>query len=424
MAIDLYSYQVDALRNMKNGSILCGGVGSGKSRVALAYYLLKDTKGCIKVNEWHDGVILPFSPWERFEPMKEPRDLYIITTAKKRDSGEWERELSNFAMWPDLEEPLTNAYGMKVTIDSWNNIKKYRAVHSAFFIFDEQRVVGSGAWVKAFLDIARKNHWILLSATPGDTWSDYIPVFVANGFFRNKTEFNAKHAVFARFSKYPKIEHYVYEEELERLRDSILVPMHDPRVTVRHPITIRVDYDKDKYRTVMRDHWDPYENCPIEETGKWVYLLRKVVNSDESRIQKLDEIVKDHPKLIIFYNFNYELAMLESYFIGIFYNYTCWNGHCHENCPEGDAWAYLVQYTAGCEGWNCITTDTVVFFSQNYSYKVTEQAAGRIDRINTPFVDLWYYYLRSTAPIDLGIRKALNEKRNFNEASFCRRGGH
>lgn len=42
MAIQLYDYQREALGRMKNGCILCGGVGSGKSRTGLAYYYLHE----------------------------------------------------------------------------------------------------------------------------------------------------------------------------------------------------------------------------------------------------------------------------------------------------------------------------------------------------------------------------------------------
>ena len=35
----LDGYQIDAVNRMKNGCILCGGVGSGKSRTSLAYYI-------------------------------------------------------------------------------------------------------------------------------------------------------------------------------------------------------------------------------------------------------------------------------------------------------------------------------------------------------------------------------------------------
>ena len=166
--IQLRDYQLDAVRRMKNGCILCGGVGSGKSRTALAYYYLCE-----------DGEI----GTDEYVPMGDPpKDLYIITTARKRDTCEWEGELSPFLLSPNHE---VNLYSNKVVIDSWNNIQKYAEVQNAFFIFDEQRVVGTGAWVKAFLRITKANRWILLSATPGDTWQDYIPVFIANGFYKN-----------------------------------------------------------------------------------------------------------------------------------------------------------------------------------------------------------------------------------------------
>ena len=403
MALELYDHQLEAIDQMKNGVILCGGVGSGKSRTALAYYYFKDCKGTMKVNG--KG---------RYTPMLDPKDLYIITTAKKRDSEEWDRECFHFVLSKDRDLSVSK---VKVTIDSWNNIKKYKNVYGAFFIFDEQRVVGSGAWVKAFLNIARKNHWILLSATPGDQWTDYIPVFIANGFYRNKTEFNLRHCVYSRYSKYPKIERYMDERVLKEHLNEILVNMKDNRMTLRHENVVNVDYNKDLFRTVFRDWWDPYENCPIQEVGKLYYLMRKVVNSDPSRITKTAEIVSRKERCIIFYNFSYELELLRKMCEDMDIEYAEWNGKRHEQLPEGKRWVYLVQYAAGCEGWNCTTTDTIIFYSQNYSYRQTEQAAGRIDRIDTPYHDLYYYYIKSSAWIDLAIRRSLSKKQNFNERS-------
>lgn len=419
MSVKLSNYQLKAIDELDNGSILCGGVGSGKSRTALGYYLFRVCEGDVKVLDYEER------PWDKIgihkavRRMKNPRDLYIITTAKKRDSKEWQKECGYYLLFEDRKNSLSE---VKVIIDSWNNIKKYKDVYGAFFIFDEQRLVGSGSWVKTFLDISRKNQWILLSATPGDQWKDYIPVFVANGFFKNKTDFNRRHCIFSSYSKFPKIERYVGEQYLEKLRSKILVQMKDQRMTVRHNEYVITEYDQNVYRTVMRNRWNPYEECPIEETGKLLYLLRKVVNSDISRIESLDRILGDKKYIIVFYNFDYELDLIKEYLNSIYYAYSEWNGHKHEDvpiCKEG--WVYLVQYSAGCEGWNCITTDTIVFFSQNYSYRVLEQASGRIDRMNTPFKDLYYYHLRSNAPIDVAIWRKLKDKKNFNERSFMKR---
>lgn len=399
--IPLYDYQIKAIRQMKNGCILCGGVGSGKSRTSLAYYYLMQGG---KLDS------------EKYIPMYEnAKDLYIITTARKRDTLEWEHELCPFMLSTD---PELNYYKNKVVVDSWNNIQKYSEVRNAFFIFDEQRVVGSGAWVKAFLKIAKSNDWILLSATPGDTWQDYIPVFVANGFYKNRTEFIREHVVYSRFSKYPKVDRYLNTGRLIRLRNKILVNMDFERPTTSHHINVPVKYDISKYKEVGRDRWDPYKDEPIQNAGGLCYVWRRIVNSDVSRQVVMLEIFEKHPRIIVFYNFDYELEILKSIHFGDAVEVAEWNGHAHQPIPTSDKWVYLVQYTAGCEGWNCIKTDTIVFFSQNYSYKVMHQASGRIDRLNTPYTDLYYYHLKSGSGIDLAISKALKNKKNFNETGF------
>ena len=397
----LSDYQLDAVNKMKNGCILNGGVGSGKSRTSLAYYYKE-----------HGGDLTS----EEYVRMTKPRDLYIITTARKRDTKEWEAEMTlfylttckNVSMYPE----------MNVVVDSWNNIQKYKNVYGAFFIFDEQRVVGSGAWVKAFLNIARKNKWILLSATPGDTWSDYIPVFVANGFYKNKTEFLREHAVYSRYTKYPKIERYINTGVLYRYRDSILIDMEFQRQTVPHHEDVYVNYDISLYKDVGRLRRDPYKNEPIINASGLCYVWRRVVNTDVSRQIALLELFEKHPKMIVFYNFDYELDILRNMYYGEGVEIAEWNGHKHEPIPEGETWVYLVQYTAGAEGWNCIKTDTIVFYSQNYSYKIMQQSAGRIDRRNTPYRDLYYYHLKSRSGIDLAINRALTEKRNFSEGKY------
>ena len=402
--MELRDYQLEAIGKMKNGCILNGGVGSGKSLTSLSYYYLKN------------GGSLEFLSGKDYIPMPNPpKDLYIITTARKRDTFEWEGELSHFLL--STHEEL-NKYDNKVIVDSWNNIQKYKDVEDAFFIFDEQRVVGSGAWVKAFLKIAKKNQWILLSATPGDTWSDYIPVFIANGFYKNKTEFMREHAVFSRFSKYPKIEKYIGTGRLIRQRREILVDMKFERETVQHHYDIYVEYDNKLYKDVMKRRWDIWNDEPIINASGLCYALRKIVNSHESRSTKLLELFETHQKMIVFYNFDYELEILKSLYFGEGVIVAEWNGHKHEPTPTGNQWVYLVQYTAGAEGWNCITTDTIVFYSLNYSYKIMHQSAGRIDRLNTPYKDLHYYYLKSRSGIDLAIERALNDKRKFNESSF------
>ena len=401
----LRDYQLDAVKHMKNGCILNGGVGSGKSLTSLSYYYLKNSGD----EDFLNG--------GQYVPMDDPpKDLYIITTARKRDTLEWEGELAPFLL---SVHPKNNSYSNKVVVDSWNNIQKYKDVKKSFFIFDEQRVVGSGAWVKAFLKIAKVNEWILLSATPGDTWMDYIPVFLANGFYKNKTEFIREHVVYSRFCKYPKVDRYINTGKLLRLRREILIDMSFKRETVQHHKDIYVDYDAKMYKDIMRRRWDIWKDEPITNASGLCYALRKVVNTHPSRLESLVNIFSKHNKIIVFYNFDYELELLKDIYYGRNVKVAEWNGHKHEPIPKSKKWVYLVQYTAGAEGWNCIETDTIVFFSQNYSYKIMHQSAGRIDRLNTPYTDLYYYHLKTHSGIDLAISRAIKNKKKFNEKAFA-----
>jgi len=382
-------HQLEALKKLRSGSVLCGGVGSGKSLVALKYFLDNE-----------------FS--------KSNKDLYIITTARKRDSFEWVDECKKLG---GLYKDDGHVYfkNRKVIIDSWNNISKYSGIEKTFFIFDEQRVVGSGQWSRNFIKIARKNNWILLSATPGDTWMDYIPVFVANNFYRNRTEFIRRHVVYDRWIKY-KPKAYLEEYYLKKLRDYILVEMPFEKHTVRHIDYIYTDYDKTTFNKILKDRWDPFEEKPIRNSAELCRLLRRVVNN-ENKIQTVLDLLEKHKCLIVFYNFNYELEMLKK-IEGV--TIAEWNGKKHEEIPNTKKWLYLVQYSSGAEGWNCTKTNAMYFFSLNYSYKMMEQASGRIDRLTTPFKDLFYYYGVTNSVIDKSILKAIKNKKKFNENAFSK----
>ena len=388
--------QLDAVEEMHNGCILCGDTGSGKSRVSLAYYYTQQG------GDLYSG---------EYKWMVKPRALYIITTAHKRDLMEWEGEMIPFLI----------AEQTPVVVDSWNNIKKYKNVEGAFFIFDEQRVVGRGAWVKAFLRIARRNRWVLLSATPGDTWMDYLPVFMANGFYNTRTEFIQEHVTYKPFQRFPVVDHDRYRNQgkLLKYRRMLLVDIDEAKHTTQHHEDVFVNYDIQAYKDINRRRFNPWTEKPIKNVSEYCQCIRKIVNSSDSRQIATMEIFEKHPRVIIFYNYDYELEILKT----LFQNVTVaeWNGHKHEPVPTGESWVYLVEYAAGAEGWNCTTTDTVIFYSQNYSYKMVKQASGRIDRRNTPFTDLYYYHLRSRSGIDLAIHKCLVEKRKFNEKDYMKR---
>lgn len=440
----LKAHQELALSRLRNGSILCGNTGSGKSFTAAAYYVANES----------------------------PRDVFVITTAKKRDDLDWQRDFAAYGVGTGRGATVAGV----LTIDSWNNISKYEDVVDAFFIFDEQRVVGSGQWSKSFVKIAKRNRWILLSATPGDTWMDYVPVFLAHGFFKNRTEFKREHVVYNTFTKFPKVDRYVGVGTLVRLRNSILVDMPYESHTIRHRRWIQTDYNKEIYKRVWEDRWNVYLNRPVRQVAELFATTRRVVNADPSRLRRVQEAMAKHPKLIVFYSFDYELEILRTLVSSSPTTRTTekdesnswraestsgsmddggpspsssttsassttesgtrqptksertsssdsplvvaeWNGHKHQPVPTGDHWVYLVQYSAGSEGWNCIETDAMLFYSLTYSYKHWHQAHGRIDRMNTPFIHLYYDVLWSKSWIDGAIRKNLSEKRNFNEAS-------
>lgn len=390
----LRDYQLEAVNKLQNGNILCGGVGAGKSRTGL-YYYFKEQGGFID-----DG---------QYIKMNNPKDLYIITTAKKRDSQEWELEMAPY---------LIRNYDITVVVDSWNNIQKYIGIQNAFFLFDEQRVVGKGAWVKAFLKITKSNQWILLTATPGDSYYDYVPVFLANGYYRNRTEFEREHCVFNPYTKFKQIQRYVSTARLERLRRAVLVQMnyhHDINI---HKETVLVDYDRILYKDVLKRRWNIWEDKPFQNASELCYGLRKITNSSEDRADEVQKIVAKHQKVIIFYSFDYELDILKSIDYGPGFKIGELNGHQHNPVPDGDRWVYLVNYTAGAEAWNCIKTNAMIFYSLSYSYKTMTQAAGRIDRMNTPYTDLYYYYLRSYSSIDIAISRSLSTKKDFNMRGF------
>jgi hypothetical protein len=410
LATELYDHQKEAIDKLRNGSILCGGVGSGKSLTSIAYYYFKVCYGRLKTNNKCDT-----------SKMTNPKNLYIITTAKKRDSLEWERELSYFALSPKVK----NIHGVTIKIDSWNNIKKYKDIKDSFFIFDEQRLVGSGTWVKNFLKISKTNKWILLTATPGDTWCDYIPVFVANGFYKNRTQFLKRHALYNRFTKYPQIDKFIEEEYLLKLKDKIVINMAYQKPTISNNKSIFFKFDLVKYNKCFKDRWNIYTNKPIKSASELCYLLRKIVNSDITRIEYIINLINSGSnKLIIFYNFDYELELLRTISNYIQVDIKEWNGHKHEEVPNSKCWIYLVQYTAGAEGWNCIETDSIVFYSQNYSYKIMVQAAGRIDRLNTSYKNLFYYHFKSESTIDVAISNALKKKKTFNANNFTSQKKH
>jgi hypothetical protein len=401
----LYPHQAQAVDRMFTGCILNGGTGSGKSRTSLYYYFSQN------------GGYLGY---KKYTPMKKnPPDLYIISTAKKKHDLEWEEELIPFHLYPDPETKCTEYYGNKVVIDSWQCIKKYADVKNAFFIFDEDKLTGKGAWCKAFLKIAKYNEWIILSATAGDTWQDYETVFVANGFFRNRSEFRNEHLIYSRWSKFPQVTGYRGETRLIRLRDRILIDMDFDRHTIQHHEDIWVDYDKPFYREVMKTRFDPYKQEPISQASGLCYVLRKVVNMDESRQVRLLELFEEHPRMIIFYSFDYERDILKSLAYGEDVAIAEYSGHAHEAIPNSDRWVYLVNYMAGAEGFNCIKTNCIVFYSQTYSYKTLLQACGRIDRLNTPYTDLYYFHMKSRSGIDLAISRALSQKKKFNERKFA-----
>lgn len=386
--VPLYPHQKNAVDELKNGNVLWGGVGSGKSRTAIAYYMKQESD----------------------------KDIYVITTAKKRDSLDWDGECARFGIGKEQDATVAGV----LTIDSWNNIGKYIDVDNAFFIFDEQRLVGSGAWTKAFYKIAMKNNWIVLSATPGDTWMDYVPVFIANGFYKNRTAFQREHVVYNTYAKFPKIDRYTSTGRLLRHRKDILVYMPYQSLAEANHHEISVMHDVSAYNRVLKDRWNVVEDRPIANMGEFFFALRRIVYSDPSRTRALLDVMDLHPKLIVFYTFNYELDILREVGANSEVQFAEWNGHKHESIPDSDSWVYLVQYTSGAEGWNCIETNAICFYSLTYSYKTFKQAQGRIDRLDTKWKKINYYSLVSSASIDVAVLRALSKKQNFNESIFIK----
>ena len=199
--------------------------------------------------------------------------------------------------------------------------------------------------------------------------------------------------------------------------------MHFERKTKRHRQFIPSNYDTNLYEKVMRDRWNVFEDKPIENGSEFLQLLRKIVAMDEDRIFNAKFLMDIHDRLIIFYNYNYERDVLIQIAKDLGKQYWEWNGHAHQEVPNKEKWLYIVQYTAGAEGWNCISTNVILFYSMNYSFKIVEQAEGRIDRLNTSYNDLEYYFLTSESQIEKDIFKAVQTKQKFNESAWLKRRG-
>jgi hypothetical protein len=347
--IELMEHQLDAVNNLGNGKVLWGVTGSGKSAVVLEYYMRNEA----------------------------PRPIIVITTAKKRDSLDWYGEAAKFGV---SVEPQFSRAGA-ITVDSWNNIKNYRGVVGAFFVFDEQRVVG-------------------------------------HGYYTNITDFKLQHVVYEPFTTFPKVKMYLDESRLEKLRNDVLVEMPYQAYTKRVKNYMPVSYDKDLFDQVWDKRWHVYEDRPLKDAAERWRVGRRVVNSDQSRVEFIWDLIHKgvHDKVIVFYNFDYELEILRG--LADMFVVAEWNGHRKNLVPDEGPWIYLVQYNSGAEGWNCTTANAMVFYSMTYSYRTFIQAQGRIDRLDTPFKTLYYYVLVADCITDKAVKRALDQKKNFNERRF------
>lgn len=387
--VELREHQLDAVKNMRNGCILWGGVGSGKTLTALTYYVEKEA----------------------------PKNVLVITTAMKRDRLDWEREGAKLGIGT---KPDGTLYGI-MKVDSWNNLMKYSKaeLEGWFIIFDEQRLVGYGAWVKAFLKLVKTNNWVMLSATPGDVWMDYAPVFIANGYYKNITDFKTQHVMYSRGKQsYMKIDRYVGTKRLERCREAVLVEMTYATKNRRVMNWLSTGFDEVLMKSVQKTRWNPYTDEPMVDAAELFRVMRRIGNSDDSKLEEIRELMKLHPRLVVFYNFNYELEMLRGLSDEI--EVAEWNGHRKQELPVSERWLYVVQYASGAEGWNCTTTNAMVLMSLTHSYKAFTQALGRIDRMDTGFDTLYYYVLTCGSVVDRAIKQCLVEKRDFNERRFSK----
>lgn len=390
--ITLRSYQQDAVEALLNGKhIVVASCGVGKGFISL---------------EWARGT--------------KKSNVLVITQASKVKSNDFVEEAKL------LDEKWYNSQS-SFTVVSWNSLAKWLKEHQSenfadyAIIADEiQRIKNySTGMGKSFLKIASHTKcWAGFTATPGESWIQMMPYFVACGFVKHKTDFTNKFCVTQSFKGYIEIIGYNHEEVLNKWWSGITYFPDTKEMEKQLPSeTHKVVHFKAPtgYAKVLKTKTRLDTDEFIDTSMAMCHYLRQLCCSKE-KVEWLKEFVESlDTSCVVFYTYIEEGEKIKEALKGV----KIWeiNGKKHD-IPTADTIGkhdvVLAQWESGSASLNLQFMNYWVSFSPCYSLTTSCQSRGRIKRIGQT-KPMFYYYLKTDHTIENDIYKALKEKRDFSE---------
>lgn len=390
----LYPKQLEILKQIKDYSLLPLGTATGKTLIALHYY----------INNHLDKPLVIYCPLAKYL------------------EGGWVSEFNSL-------KSKYNLITKDITVVPYSQINKYAVADNSFVILDEAHYVKNpmAKRSKAIREILNNKPFIMLSATPGTKVEDYCHYLMLWNKFKYKThfenEFLIKDSLMLGSRKIPVVKGY---KNLDKF-SSILKQHSTSRLTVNDIVELPELILKDVSLTPSKEYKDIKKNRILKLDNDVILLdtqiklctyLRQYVSPKE-KISHLEDIVSEckqlNENLLIFYNFKSELREIEKIVkIDYLINGDVKIFPSKEDFKNLNSKITVVQIRAGGTGIELQYNSQVLFYSPTYSYQDYEQALGRAYRpgqnkkvlvrrfntINTIEADVW---------------EAIKNKKDFDE---------